>query len=57
LCNCIIGEKGCSDLIGALRSSISHLRELNLSRNYPGDLAVHLLSNLLKDPHSKLEKL
>ncbi len=57
LCCCSIGEKGCDALIAALRSNLSYLRELNLSRNNPGDSAMDLLSDLLKDPHCKLEKL
>ncbi|XP_073699843.1 NLR family CARD domain-containing protein 3-like [Garra rufa] len=54
---CSIGEEGCAALISALRSNPSHLRELNLSRNKPGDSGVKLLSALLEDPHCKLETL
>ncbi|KAL0159259.1 hypothetical protein M9458_042984, partial [Cirrhinus mrigala] len=57
LCNCRIGEEGCATLISALRSNPSHLRELDLSYNEPGDSGVKLLSALLEDPHCKLEKL
>ncbi|XP_073700678.1 NLR family CARD domain-containing protein 3-like [Garra rufa] len=57
LLNCSIGEKGCAALISALRSNSSHLRELNLSYNKPGDSGVKLLSALLEDPHCKLETL
>ncbi|XP_042605565.1 NACHT, LRR and PYD domains-containing protein 3-like isoform X2 [Cyprinus carpio] len=57
LYNCSIGEEGCAALISALRSNPSHLTELNLSQNKPGDSAVKLLSALLEDPHCKLEKL
>ncbi|KAK2907303.1 hypothetical protein Q8A67_006288 [Cirrhinus molitorella] len=57
LFNCRIKEEGCAALISALRSNPSHLRELNLSRNKPGDSGVNLLCALLKDPHCKLEKL
>ncbi|KAL0159503.1 hypothetical protein M9458_043228, partial [Cirrhinus mrigala] len=56
LINCSIGEEGCAALISALRSN-SHLRELNLSYNKPGDSGVNLISALLQDPHCKLEKL
>ncbi|XP_016382688.1 NACHT, LRR and PYD domains-containing protein 14-like [Sinocyclocheilus rhinocerous] len=57
LWGCGIGEEGCAALISALRSNPSHLRELNLNDNKPGDSGVKLLSALLEDPHSKLEKL
>ncbi|XP_050958526.1 ribonuclease inhibitor-like [Labeo rohita] len=54
---CIIGEEGCAALISALRSNPSHLRELDLSYNKPGDSGVNLISALLEDPHCKLQKL
>ncbi|XP_050956910.1 ribonuclease inhibitor-like [Labeo rohita] len=57
LWRCSIGEEGCAALISALRSNPSHLRELNLSYNKPGDSGVNLISALLQDPHCKLEKL
>ncbi|KAI4898217.1 hypothetical protein NFI96_004869 [Prochilodus magdalenae] len=57
LYNCRITEKGCAALVSALKSNPSHLRELNLSLNKPGESEVKLLSDLLKDPHCKLEKL
>ncbi|XP_042593606.1 ribonuclease inhibitor-like [Cyprinus carpio] len=57
LLDCSIGEEGCAALISALRSNPSHLTELNLSYNKPGDSGVKLLSALLEDPHCKLEKL
>ncbi|ROL23507.1 Ribonuclease inhibitor [Anabarilius grahami] len=57
LCNCSIEEEGCAALASALRSNPSHLRELNLNYNKPGHSGVNLLSDLLKDPHCKLEKL
>uniref|UniRef100_A0A672KQ10 NACHT LRR and PYD domain-containing protein n=1 Tax=Sinocyclocheilus grahami TaxID=75366 RepID=A0A672KQ10_SINGR len=53
----LIGEKGCAALILALRSNPSHLTELNLNCNNPGDSGVKLLSALLEDPHCKLKKL
>ncbi|KAL1250733.1 hypothetical protein QQF64_018529, partial [Cirrhinus molitorella] len=57
LWDCSIEEEGCAALISALRSNPSHLRELDLSRNKPGDSGVNLLCALLEDPHCKLEKL
>ncbi|KAK2907319.1 hypothetical protein Q8A67_006304 [Cirrhinus molitorella] len=57
LWDCSIEEEGCAALISALRSNPSHLRELNLSFNKPGDSGVNLLCALLQDPHCKLEKL
>ncbi|XP_026115422.1 NACHT, LRR and PYD domains-containing protein 3-like isoform X2 [Carassius auratus] len=57
LWRCGIGEEGCAALISALRSNPSHLTELDLSLNKPGDSGVKLLSALLEDPHCKLEKL
>ncbi|XP_047666859.1 NACHT, LRR and PYD domains-containing protein 9-like [Tachysurus fulvidraco] len=55
---CSITDEGCAALASALRSnSSSHLRELNLNSNNPGKSGVKLLSDLLKDPHCKLETL
>uniref|UniRef100_A0A8C0YK73 NACHT domain-containing protein n=1 Tax=Cyprinus carpio carpio TaxID=630221 RepID=A0A8C0YK73_CYPCA len=54
---CGITQKGCAALISALRSNPSHLTELNLNFNTPGDSGVKLLSALLEDPHCKLKKL
>ncbi|XP_060733110.1 NACHT, LRR and PYD domains-containing protein 4E-like isoform X2 [Tachysurus vachellii] len=56
--DCSITDEGCAALASALRSnSSSHLRELNLYNNNPGESGVKLLSDLLKDPHCKLETL
>uniref|UniRef100_A0A4W5M586 SPRY-associated domain-containing protein n=1 Tax=Hucho hucho TaxID=62062 RepID=A0A4W5M586_9TELE len=54
---CGVTEKGCASLVSALRSSPSHLRELDLSYNNQGDSGVKLLSTVLEDPHCKLETL
>ncbi|XP_076873996.1 NACHT, LRR and PYD domains-containing protein 3-like isoform X2 [Brachyhypopomus gauderio] len=55
---CSITEEGCAALCSALRSNpSSHLRELNLTDNKPGDSGVKQLSALLEDPHCTLEKL
>ncbi|XP_036452694.1 NACHT, LRR and PYD domains-containing protein 3-like [Colossoma macropomum] len=57
LSNCNITEEGCAALVSALKSNPSHLRELNLDLNKPGDSGVKLLSDLLEDPHYRLENL
>nr|XP_046194138.1 NLR family CARD domain-containing protein 3-like isoform X1 [Oncorhynchus gorbuscha]XP_046194139.1 NLR family CARD domain-containing protein 3-like isoform X1 [Oncorhynchus gorbuscha] len=57
LSGCLVTEEGCASLVSALRSNPSHLRELDLSYNQPGDSGVRLLSARLEDPHCRLEKL
>ncbi|KAI4903409.1 hypothetical protein NFI96_025899, partial [Prochilodus magdalenae] len=58
LAECRIGDKGCADLIKALKSNPSSpLRELNLNSNDLGDSGVKELSDLLRNENSKLEKL
>uniref|UniRef100_A0A674B3M2 B30.2/SPRY domain-containing protein n=1 Tax=Salmo trutta TaxID=8032 RepID=A0A674B3M2_SALTR len=57
LSGCLVTEEGCDSLVSALRSNPSHLRELDLSYNHPGDSGVRLLSAGLEDPHCRLEKL
>ncbi|KAL6455163.1 hypothetical protein MHYP_G00364040, partial [Metynnis hypsauchen] len=57
LWDCSITEKGCRALVKALKTNPSHLRELDLSGNKPGESGVKKLSALLEDPHCKLEKL
>ncbi|KAI4896216.1 hypothetical protein NFI96_025831 [Prochilodus magdalenae] len=52
-----IKERGCAALLSALKSNPSHLRELNLNYSNPGESGVKLLSDLLEDPHCKLETL
>ncbi|XP_076869696.1 NLR family CARD domain-containing protein 3-like [Brachyhypopomus gauderio] len=55
LSRCSIREKGCAALCSALRSNpSSHLRELKLNDNKPGDSGVKQLSDLLEDPHCTL---
>ncbi|XP_048067118.1 NACHT, LRR and PYD domains-containing protein 3-like isoform X1 [Megalobrama amblycephala] len=54
LSDCDITDEGCAALTSALRSNPSHLRELNLSGNEIGK-SVNLLSDILQDPHCKLE--
>ncbi|XP_016091055.1 NACHT, LRR and PYD domains-containing protein 12-like [Sinocyclocheilus grahami] len=53
---CGVTDEGCAALASALRSNPSHLRDLSLSFNKLGASGVKLLSDLLKDPHCKLEK-
>uniref|UniRef100_A0A8C7TM11 B30.2/SPRY domain-containing protein n=1 Tax=Oncorhynchus mykiss TaxID=8022 RepID=A0A8C7TM11_ONCMY len=57
LSGCLVTEEGCASLVSALKSNPSHLRELDLSYNHPGDSGVRLLSAGLEDPHCRLEKL
>ncbi|XP_030636233.1 NACHT, LRR and PYD domains-containing protein 3-like [Chanos chanos] len=57
LSGCLVTEEGCSSLASALSSNPSHLRELDLSYNHPGDSGVKLLSERKKDPHCGLDTL
>ncbi|XP_067357129.1 protein NLRC3-like [Channa argus] len=56
LSGCLITEEGCASLASALSSNPSHLRELDLSYNHPGDSGVKL-SRLLEDPQWRLDTL
>ncbi|XP_038144092.1 NACHT, LRR and PYD domains-containing protein 12-like [Cyprinodon tularosa] len=55
LSGCMISVKGCSFLEYALQTNPSHLRELDLSFNHPGDSGKDLLLARLEDPLSRLE--
>ncbi|XP_062393580.1 NACHT, LRR and PYD domains-containing protein 3-like [Sardina pilchardus] len=55
LSDCLITEKGCGFLASALTSNPSHLKELDLSCNSPGESGLKLLSARLDDPACKLE--
>uniref|UniRef100_A0A3Q3NBR1 NLR family CARD domain-containing protein 3-like n=1 Tax=Mastacembelus armatus TaxID=205130 RepID=A0A3Q3NBR1_9TELE len=57
LSGCLVTEKGCSSLASALSSNPSHLRELDLRYNHPGESGVKLLSAGLNDPHWRLDNL
>ncbi|XP_036374503.1 NACHT, LRR and PYD domains-containing protein 12-like isoform X2 [Megalops cyprinoides] len=54
---CKLTEKCCDVLASALSSIPSHLKELDLSFNDLKDSGVELLSDGLRNPHCKLEKL
>uniref|UniRef100_A0A674BGD9 B30.2/SPRY domain-containing protein n=1 Tax=Salmo trutta TaxID=8032 RepID=A0A674BGD9_SALTR len=56
LSGCLVTEEGCAALSSALRLNPSHLKELDLSYNHPGDSAGGL-SAALVDPTYKLTKL
>ncbi|CAI5669591.1 unnamed protein product [Oreochromis niloticus] len=55
LSGCLITEEGCTSLTSALSSNPSHMRELDLSYNHPGDSGMKLLSAGLKDPGWRLD--
>ena len=55
--SCSLTEKSCAALASAARSTSSNLKELDLSHNELHDAGVQHLSDLLKSPHCKLEKL
>ncbi|XP_029938314.1 NLR family CARD domain-containing protein 3-like [Salarias fasciatus] len=57
LSGCLVSEEGCASLVSAVRSKSSHLRELDLSYNHPGDSGVKELSAAVEDPHCSLETL
>ncbi|CAL8290486.1 unnamed protein product [Lota lota] len=57
LSGCLVTQEGCASLASALSSNPSHLRELDLSYNHPGDSGVTLLSAGLEDPHWRLDTL
>ncbi len=54
---CDVTDEGCAALSSALRSNSSHLRELDLTDNNVGDSGLKMISDGLKDPRCKLEKL
>ncbi|KAK9969984.1 hypothetical protein ABG768_028125 [Culter alburnus] len=57
LSGCMLTEKSCCYLASALSSNPSHLRELDLSYNHPGQSGVKNLSDALNNPKCTLELL
>uniref|UniRef100_A0A671YWZ6 NACHT domain-containing protein n=1 Tax=Sparus aurata TaxID=8175 RepID=A0A671YWZ6_SPAAU len=57
LSGCLITEEGCTSLASALDSNPSHLRELDLSYNHPGDSGVKQLTARLEDQGCRLDTL
>ncbi len=57
LSNCSITEEGYAALASALRSNPSHLIELDLTGNDPGQSGVKEFDDLLQDPNCQLKTL
>ncbi|CAL8237713.1 unnamed protein product, partial [Boreogadus saida] len=57
LSGCMVTQKGCASLASALNSNPSHLTELDLSYNHPGDSGAALLSAGQKDQRWRLDTL
>jgi len=53
----MVTEEGCGYLSSALSSNPSHLRELDLSYNHPGESGVQLLNDKLNHPNYSLQLL
>jgi len=52
----MVTEKGCGYVSSALSFNPSHLKELDLSYNHPGDSGIKLLSEKREDPNCTLDK-
>lgn len=57
LSGCLVTEEGCRSLALALKANPSHLKELDLSYNHPGESGRKLLSVKMKDPSWRLDVL
>ncbi|XP_051742942.1 NACHT, LRR and PYD domains-containing protein 12-like isoform X4 [Ctenopharyngodon idella] len=57
LSNCSVTEEGYKALASALRSNPSHLIELDLTENDPGQSGMKELNDLLQDPNCQLKTL
>ncbi|XP_048024611.1 NACHT, LRR and PYD domains-containing protein 12-like [Megalobrama amblycephala] len=57
LSGCMVTEEGCGYVSSALSSNPTHLRELDLSYNHPGDSGVKLLTDKLNHQNCTLDKL
>ncbi|XP_039466536.1 NACHT, LRR and PYD domains-containing protein 12-like isoform X1 [Oreochromis aureus] len=57
LSGCMVTKEGCASLVSALSSNPSHMRELDLSYNHPGDTGADMLSARLDDPNWRLDTL
>ncbi|CAN9507612.1 unnamed protein product [Ophioblennius macclurei] len=57
LSGCLVSKQGCASLVLAVSSNSTHLKELDLSYNHPGDSGVKLLFDAVEDPHCTLETL
>ncbi|KAL1276136.1 hypothetical protein QQF64_035759, partial [Cirrhinus molitorella] len=55
LSGCMVTEEGGGYLSSTLSSNPSHLRELDLSYNHPGQSGVQLLNHRLEDPNCALQ--
>ncbi|KAL1276127.1 hypothetical protein QQF64_035750 [Cirrhinus molitorella] len=54
LSGCMLTEKSCSYLASALSSNPSHLRELDLSYNHPGESGIKMISDTMNKPNCTL---
>ncbi|XP_070711583.1 NLR family CARD domain-containing protein 3-like [Pempheris klunzingeri] len=57
LSGCLISEEGCASLVSALSSNPSHLSELDLSYNHPGESRERQLTAAREDPNWRLDTL